>query len=116
MRKVFYLKSCSTCKKIMKKFPLAEWELREIKSAPLTENELDELYNLSRSYEALFSKRSTQIKERAIEVNSLKEEDFKALILAHYSFLKRPVFVTDKDIFIGSDKANLEKLSRFFEQ
>ncbi|MGL6038307.1 ArsC/Spx/MgsR family protein [Soonwooa sp.] len=115
MKKVFYLKTCGTCKKIMAEFDLSDWELREIKSAPVTKEELTEMYNLTKSYEALFSKKSTQIKAREIDIKTLGEKDFKDLILDHYSFLKRPVFITEKDIFAGSDKKNLENLKAFFE-
>lgn len=112
--KVFYLKTCSTCKRIMSEFDLTGWELRELKSKNITEEELQELYDLTQSYEALFSKKSTQIKAREIDVKSLTEEDFKALILEHYSFLKRPVFINGKDIFVGNDKKNLENLKAYF--
>lgn len=98
----------------MTPFDLTDWELREIKSTPITEDELQEMYQLAGSYEALFSRKSTQIKARGIDVKSLGEDDFKALLLDHYSFLKRPVFVTEKEIFIGNEKSNLEKLDTFF--
>ena len=116
MKKVFYLKTCGTNKKIMTPLDLSDWELREIKSQPITEAELEEMYEKTKSYEALFSKKSTQIKERGIDVSSLKEQDFKKLILDHYSFLKRPVFVTDNEVFAGSDKKNLENLNAFFDK
>lgn len=114
MKKVFYLKTCGTNKKIMAPLDLSDWELREIKSSPITEEELDEMYKLAGSYEALFSRKSTQIKARELDVKSLKEKDFKKLILDHYSFLKRPVFVTDKKIFIGNEKDNLQSLNAYF--
>ncbi|MDP2453390.1 MULTISPECIES: arsenate reductase family protein [unclassified Kaistella] len=114
MQKVFYLKTCGTCTKILKMFDLSDWELRELKSSPITEEELTQMYEHSKSYEALFSRRSTQIKVRNIDVKSLEEKDFKELILDHYSFLKRPVFLTDKEIFIGNDKKNIENLEQFF--
>lgn len=114
MKKVFYLKTCGTNKKIMVPLDLSGWELHEIKSNPVTEEELAEMYEKTKSYEALFSKKSTQIKARGIDVKSLKEKDFKKLLLEHYSFLKRPVFITDKEIFVGSDKDNLERLNEFF--
>jgi len=98
----------------MAEYDLSEWELREIKSKSITEEELAEMYALTQSYEALFSKRSTQIKTRELDVKSLKEEDFKALILDHYSFLKRPVFYTDTVIFAGNEKKTLEDLRLFF--
>ena len=114
MQKVFYLKTCGTCTKILKQFDLNRWELREIKTEPITEEELAQMYAITQSYEALFSRRSTQIKARNIDVKSLKEDDFKNLILEHYSFLKRPVFLTDKEIFVGNEKKNLENLEQFF--
>lgn len=94
----------------MSEFDLTGFEQREIKSKPVTEEELQEMYALSKSYEALFSKKSTQIKERNLEVKSLNEEDFKTLILEDYRFLKRPVFIVNQEIFIGSDKKNIELL------
>ena len=115
MKKVFYLKTCGTCKKIMSQFDLSDWELRELKPQNIAEAELEDLFKQTNSYEALFSKKSTQIKGREIDVNSLKEIDFKNLILEHYSFLKRPVFVTDKKIFVGNEKKNIENLTEFFK-
>ena len=110
MKKVYFLKTCSTCKRIMSEFDLTDFEQREIKSKVVSEEELQEMYALSKSYEALFSKKSTQIKERNIDVKSLQEEDFKKLILEDYRFLKRPVFIINQEIFIGSDKKNIELL------
>ena len=110
MKKVYFLKTCSTCKRIMSEFDLSDFEQREINSKAVSEEELQEMYALSNSYEALFSKKSTQIKERNIEVKSLQEEDFKKLILEDYRFLKRPVFIINQEIFIGSDKKNIELL------
>lgn len=116
MKKVFYLKTCSTCKRILQEFDLNDWEKREIKSEAISEKELEEMVKLSGSYESLFSKKSTQIKMRNLDVSTLKEEDFKALILDHYSFLKRPVFITQDEIFIGNDKKNIENLRNFFNK
>ena len=94
----------------MTEFDLSDVEQREIKAKAVTEEELQELYALTQSYEALFSKKATQIKERNIDVKSLQEEDFKTLILEDYRFLKRPVFIINQEIFIGSDKKNVELL------
>lgn len=115
MKKIYFLKTCSTCKRIMSEFDLTDFEKREIKSKVVSEEELQEMYALSKSYEALFSKKSTQIKERNIEVKSLQEEDFKKLILEDYRFLKRPVFINNQEIFIGSDKKNIEELNSFLK-
>lgn|SRR5690606_6007616 len=114
MKKVFYLNTCDTCRKILAQFDLTDWELREIKKEPITKEEIAEMYKRTRSYEALFSKKSTQIKAREIDVKSLEEKDFKKLLLDHYTFLKRPVFITDDKIFVGNDKKNVEALREFF--
>ncbi len=116
MKKVFYLKTCDTCLKIIRKFSLKDWEHREIKTAPITEAELEDMYKITNSYEALFSKKSTQIKLRELDLKTLQEDDFKELILDHYTFLKRPVFLTDKEIFIGNDKNNMVALQKFFAE
>lgn len=113
MKTVYYLKTCGTNRKIMAQLDLSGWNLREIKTEPVTEEELDEMYKIAGSYEALFSRKSSQIKARGIDLKSLKEEDYKKLLLEHYTFLKRPVFLTDDKIFIGNDKSNLEKLNAF---
>lgn len=114
MKKVFYLNTCDTCRKILAHFDLSDWELREIKKEPITKEELAEMYMKTKSYEALFSKKSTQIKQRGLDVKTLTENDFKDLLLDHYTFLKRPVFLTDDRIFVGNDKKNVEALKEFF--
>ena len=114
MKKVFYLNTCDTCRKILAQFDLSGWELREIKKEPVTNEELTEMYKNTKSYEALFSKKSTQIKQRGLDVKALTENDFKDLLLDHYTFLKRPVFLTDDQIFVGNDKKNVDALQEFF--
>jgi len=114
MKKVFHLNTCDTCRKILAQFDLSDWEKREIRKEPITEEELTEMYDKTKSYEALFSKKSTQIKLRELDVKSLTEKDFKELLLDHYTFLKRPVFMTDNEIFVGNDKKNVEALKEFF--
>lgn len=114
MKKVFYLKTCDTCLKILKQFDLNDWEKREIKTQPITEEDIEEMYKVSQSYEALFNKKSTQIKLQELDLKSMQEADFKELLMNHYTFLKRPVFVTDKEIFIGNDKENISNLKRYF--
>ena len=88
MKKVFYLKTCDTCLKILKQFDLNGWEKREIKTQPITEEEIEEMYKISQSYEALFNKKSTQIKLQELDLKSMQEADFKELLMNHYTFLK----------------------------
>jgi arsenate reductase len=75
---------------------------QDIKVQGITEEELDELFNLTDSYEELFSRRAKLYQERSLKDKNLLEEDYKGLILEHYTFLKRPVIVNNDEIFIGS--------------
>lgn len=102
---IFYLASCSTCKKIIKSLPdSAELVYHDIRQEPLTEGIVAEMKSLAGSYEALFSKRAQLYKERELKNKILTEDDYKALILEHYTFLSRPVFVIDGKIFIGNSQ------------
>jgi len=103
MRAFYYLSNCSTCKKILQNLSLPQTIQRvDIKKNPLNEATLKMLYNLSGSYESLFSKRAQLYKARNLKEKNLTEEDYKNLLLEHYSFLKRPVLCFDNNIFIGN--------------
>lgn len=105
MKKIYHLSTCDTCKKILKELdPPANYELQDIKENPLTEEQLEELKHLSGTYEALFSKRARLYKERDLKNKQISEEDYKNLLLEHYTFLKRPVIVNGQKIFIGNSK------------
>jgi arsenate reductase len=75
----------------------------DIKKNPLTAEQLDTLYQLSGSYEALLNKRAQKLKE--IDKSTLDEAKIKALLLTHYTFLKRPVLLYQNKLYIGNAKA-----------
>ena len=77
---------------------------QDLKVQGITEEELEELFNLAESYEALFSRRAKLYQERNLKEKNLLEEDYKALILEHYTFLKRPVIVNNDEILIGGSQ------------
>lgn len=105
MKKIYHLSTCDTCKRILKELdPSAAYELQDIKEHPLTLQQLNELKHLSGTYEALFSKRARLYKERDLKNKQLSEDDYKNLLLEHYTFLKRPVIVNGERIFIGNSK------------
>jgi arsenate reductase len=56
MNKIYYIASCDTCRKIIKSLLKKDLVFRDIKQDPLTAEELEEMYQLSGSYEALSSK------------------------------------------------------------
>ena len=105
MKKIYHLSTCDTCRRILKELdPPSSFELQDIKEDPLNEEQLQELKHLSGTYEALFSKRARLYKERDLKSKQLSEEDYKNLLLEHYTFLKRPVIVNGQKIFIGNSK------------
>jgi arsenate reductase len=103
MKKIYYLSSCNSCKRILNELkPLEGIELQDIKSEPVTPEQLKEMRNLAGGYEALFSKRARLFSERQLKNQKLKEKDYESLILEHYTFLKRPVILVNNQIFIGN--------------
>ena len=109
LKKIYYLKTCNTCTKILKYVnPSEDVELQEIKSIPLTNQQVEELKSLSGSFESLFNKRSQLYKKYDLKNKNLREDDFKSYLLEHYTFLKRPVIVVGKEVFIGNSKSTVE--------
>lgn len=109
MKKIYYLSTCDTCKRILKELDApAEFTLQDIKKQPLVEEDVENLRKSSGSYEALFNKRAKLYKERDLKSKDLSEEDYKNLLLEHYTFLKRPVIVNEDDVFIGNSKNAVE--------
>ncbi len=113
MKKIYYLKTCDTCKRILKQIPLDGFDLQEIKTQPITVKQLEELHAISKSYEALFSRRSKKYAAMDLKNQTLTEQDYRQLILEEYTFLKRPVVIVDEKIFIGNSKKNVENLVAF---
>ena len=110
MKKVYFLQTCDTCKRILKEVNTDGFEQREIKSNPISADELAEMYALSESYEALFNKRARLYASLGLKDKNLSESDFKKHLLEEYTFLKRPVFIVDDKIFIGNSKKVVGKL------
>ncbi|GGA69715.1 arsenate reductase [Flavobacterium palustre] len=115
--KIYYLASCDTCRKIIKSLPENNnLVFHDIKQNPITEAELEEMYQLSGSYEALFSKKAQLYKSMGLKDQSLTEVDFKKYILEHYTFLSRPVFIIDGKIFIGNSQQNILQVMKALEK
>jgi len=109
MKKIYYLKTCSTCIRILKELNKgSDVVLQDIKTQPITVKQIEEMKDLAGSYEALFSKRAKLYKERGLKNENLKEADYKTFILEHYTFLSRPVIIINNSIFIGNSKSTIE--------
>ena len=109
MQKIYHLSTCDTCKRIIKEVEIpSSFLMQDIKKDEITVKQLEEMYALSGSYEALFSRRAKLYKERSLKDKKLLEQDFKNLIIEHYTFLKRPVILNNEEIFIGNSKKTVE--------
>ncbi len=110
MRKIYFLKTCNTSLRILKNLPTDTFEMQDIKESPISAFQLDEMKNLSGSYEKLFSRRAKKYHQMGLKNQDLSEKDYRRLLLDTYTFLKRPVVILDDQIFIGSSKKNTTAL------
>lgn len=114
MKKVYYLSTCDTCKRIIQQLKLKEkgFEFQDIKFDRITKSQLNELKTLAGSFHLLFSKTSRKYKELNLAEKELSEEDYSNYILQEYTFLKRPVIVYSKNIFIGNAKKTIDEAAK----
>lgn len=108
MKKIYYLSSCSTCSRIIKDLNLQKHNFifQDIKTEKITSVQLEEMKNMAGSYESLFSR--VALKYKTLNPKPEKESEYKKLILEEYTFLKRPVIINGKHIFVGNSKKVIE--------
>jgi arsenate reductase len=105
MKKVYYLKTCSTCIRILRELNVpSDYLMQDIKTEEIAVQQLEQMKDLAGSYEALFSRKAKLYKDMDLKNASLTEKDYKHYILHHYTFLKRPVIICNNSIFIGNSK------------
>lgn len=102
MKRIYYLSSCDTCRRMMKELNgLDEFELIDIKSNNIDAVTLDSIKEKLGSYEALFSKRAIKYKTLGLKDKNLSDQEFRQLILDEYTFLKRPVLIDGDKVIVG---------------
>ncbi|MGB0948942.1 MAG: arsenate reductase family protein, partial [Marinirhabdus sp.] len=103
MKKIYYLSTCDTCKRIMDEIEIPQnFIKKDLRATGLTATEVEEMFTLAGSYEALFSRRAMKYRSMGLADRELSEADYRQLILDEYTFLKRPVIVAGDQIFMGS--------------
>jgi len=107
MRKIYFLSSCSTCARIIKELGLEKkgFAFQDIKTEKITAVQLTEMKEKAGSYEALFSR--VALKYKTLNPKPSSENEYKKLILEEYTFLKRPVILIGKEIFVGNSPKNV---------
>ncbi len=117
MKKIYYLSTCDTCKRILKELePLDGVVLQDIKTEAMTAEQVEEMQKLAGSYEALFSKRARLYRQMGLHEKQPSENELKGLILEHYTFLKRPIILIDDQIFVGNSKKVVEAAKKALHQ
>lgn len=84
--------------------------MQDIKSNPLTVDQLEHFKAIAGSYEAVFSRIAMKYRQLGLNERRLSELDYKTFILEEYTFLRRPIIIIGNQIFIGSSKNNIEKV------
>lgn len=116
MKKIYYLSTCSTCRRIIKEIaPDGDFYLQDIKANPITDAQLDELHKFSGSYLNIFNKQAKKYRELSLHTQTLTEEDMRDLIKNEYTFLKRPIFIIDHKIFIGNNRKIINELNSYMQ-
>lgn len=117
MRLFYYLSSCDTCKRILNELKLKDTITQiDIKKNPLTTAQVEDLYKRVGRYEDLINKRAQLYKQRNLKEKNLSEQDYKTLLLEHYTFLKRPVLVYEEDIFVGNAAKTVAEAKAFLDE
>jgi arsenate reductase len=115
MKKAFTLPTCKTCQRIFDDLNPEQkgCEIIDIKQKGISREELDAMKALKGSYEALFSRRAMKFRSLNLKDKMLSDDDYRTLILGEYTFLKRPVFLFDDAVTVGSRKSEIEKARDF---
>lgn len=110
--KIFYLSTCSTCKRILGELDLDDTIiLQDIKKKHISAEELDEIHELhAGTYEDLLNKRSRVYQAEKLKEQNLSEEETRNWILKEYSMLKRPLAVIDGNTYVGNAAKTVEAL------
>ncbi|WP_116127807.1 arsenate reductase family protein [Lewinella sp. IMCC34183] len=108
MAKLFHLGTCSTCRRLLGELdPPPHVEQIDIKKTHVTPEDLDRMAALAGGYAPLFNRRARKYQSAGLAERELTEDDYRRLILEEYTFLKRPVVLTDSAVYAGSAKATV---------
>lgn len=110
MNKIYFLSTCDTCKRIISELGLKEKKFifQDIKTEKISAAQLEEMIKVIGSYETLFSRIARKYKELSLGSKQLTEADYKNYILEEYTFLKRPVILINKKVFVGNSKKTVQ--------
>jgi len=115
VRKIYYLSTCDTCRKILSQLKIENVQLIDIKKENISPEDLDFAAKITGNYESLFNKRAQKLKIMDQSERPFSDDDFRKLILKEYTFLKRPLAIVDKYVFAGNAPETIAKLKLSLE-
>lgn len=117
MKRIYYLSTCDTCKRILSHLSLPkDMELIDIKQQNIDAETLDWLKEKVGSYEALFSKKAMKFRSMGLHQMNLSEQDYRQYMLGEYTFLKRPYIIYEDHVWVGNTRKVVEDVTSFFSK
>jgi arsenate reductase-like glutaredoxin family protein len=91
--------------RILEKLNLPEdTKLQDVKHEPISQPQLNALYNVTHSYEQLINKRSRVLQALNKAGKTLDETVFKTLLETEHSCIKRPILQWENNFYLGNAK------------
>jgi arsenate reductase len=113
MNTYIYLSTCTTCMRILKDLKLPQGtKLQDVKQRPISQAQLDALYQITQSYENLINKRSRILAALKKEGKVLTETDYKHLLETEYGTLKRPILLWGGNYYMGNAKKTVAAMQQ----
>ncbi len=86
------------------------FEVIDVKEKIISESDLDFAKSQIGSYEDMFNKRAIKYRQDGWKEKDLSDDQFKELILTEYTFLKRPIYFIDEEVYAGNAKKTVEAI------
>ena len=113
MNTYIYLSTCNTCMRILKELNLPEGtKIQDVKYEPISQIQLDALYDVTQSYEQLINKRSRVFQALNKAGKTLDETGYKQLLVNEYSCLKRPILHWENTFYLGNAKKTVAAMQQ----
>jgi arsenate reductase len=94
--KIYWLPYCTTCQKAadyLKHKGVEVASFRDVKTEPLSRDEISALADLVGGPDALFSRRAIKYRSMKLGERELSDDDLLDLMAGEYTFIRRPVLV-----------------------
>ena len=116
MKRIYYLSTCDTNRKILKNINTSQFEMIDIKTDNIAPDILDDAKSKLGRYVKLFNAKCLLYRDVPTEKRPKRDQGYRKYILSHYTYLKRPVIIDGDMVFSGSDKSNLVALYQYFAE